>query len=80
MQLWVQKNVKGKAKKVAKDMPKKDIKKYLKTEKFNDVVNCLLEKFFKEGMTLEKNITCEWAKEKNCDCDGCPECIKNQAA
>ena len=75
-----QSGVTGKAKKVAKEMPKKGIKKYLKKESFDNVVNSILEKFFKEGMTLEKNYTCKWAKEKNCDCDGCPDCIKNQAS
>lgn len=75
-----QPNISGSAKKVAKKMPKKEIKKYLKKENFDNVVNHLLEKFFKEGMTLEKNYTCNWAKEKNCDCDGCSDCIKNQAS
>jgi len=54
-----QSKVSGKAREVAKEMPKKEIKKYLKKENFDNVVNHLLEKFFKEGMTLEKNYTCK---------------------
>lgn len=50
-----QKGVTGAAKKVAKEMPKKEIKKYLKKESFDATVNSLLEKFFREGMTLANN-------------------------
>jgi len=40
-----QKNVTGAAKKAAKDMPKKEIKKFLKKESFDTTVHNLLEKF-----------------------------------
>jgi hypothetical protein len=50
-----QSGVTGCAKKAAKEMPEKEIKKFLKKESFDDVVNNLLEKFFKEGITLEKS-------------------------
>ena len=73
-----QSKVSGEAKKVAKEMPKKEIKKYLKKENFDIYVNNILEKFFREGMTLEKSYTCKSA-EKGCYCDGCEECIKNRS-
>lgn len=74
-----QAGVSGAAKKTAKEIPKKEIKKFLKKENFDDVVNNLLEKFFREGMTLEKTYKCQSAKE-GCDCDGCQECVENQSA
>jgi hypothetical protein len=40
-----QKGVSGAAKKAAKEMPEKEIKKFLKKENFHDTVNALLEKF-----------------------------------
>jgi hypothetical protein len=42
-----QKGVTGAAKKVAKEMPKKEIKKFLKKESFSEVVNNLLSEFYK---------------------------------
>jgi len=38
-----QKDVSGEAKKVSKDMSKKEIKKFLKKESFEDLVNSILE-------------------------------------
>jgi hypothetical protein len=40
-----QKGVTGAAKKVSKEMPKKEIKKYLKKENFNDSINSFLRKY-----------------------------------
>jgi len=54
-----QSGVSGEAKKVAKEMPKKEIKKFLKKESFDETVNALLGKFFKEGMTLDNNTNIE---------------------
>lgn len=42
-----QSKVSGAAKKVAKDMPKKEIKKFLKKESFESAINNILEKYFK---------------------------------
>lgn len=38
-----QKGVSGEAKKVSKEMSKKEIKKYLRKESFDDLVNSILE-------------------------------------
>ena len=38
-----QKGVSGAAKKTAKEMPEKEIKKFLKKESFEDLVNSILE-------------------------------------
>jgi len=38
-----QKDISGAAKKVAKEMPKKEIKKFLKKESFDSIVNSILE-------------------------------------
>ncbi len=46
-----QKGVKGAAKKVAKEMPIKEIKKYLKKESFDSVINNILSKIY----IFEKN-------------------------
>lgn len=54
-----QSSVTGAAKKVAKEMPKKEIKKFLKKENFDTTINNLLEKFFKDGMTLDKDTNIE---------------------
>jgi len=54
-----QSSVTGAAKKVAKEMPKKEVRKFLKKENFDTTVNNLLEKFFKDGMTLDKDTNIE---------------------
>jgi hypothetical protein len=54
-----QSSVTGAAKKVAKEMPEKEVKKFLKKENFDTTVNNLLEKFFKNGMTLDKDTNIE---------------------
>jgi len=41
-----QKNITGAAKKAAREMPEKEIKKFLKKEDFNNTVNCLLREFY----------------------------------
>ena len=53
----------------------KKIKKVLKKESFNDTVNKLLEKFFREGMTVESH--CKYAKQ-GCECSSCEECEENK--
>jgi hypothetical protein len=53
----------------------KKIKKVLKKEGFDETVNKLLEKFFREGMTVESH--CKYAKE-GCDCSACEECKENK--
>ena len=53
----------------------KKIKKVLKKESFNEAVNKLLEKFFREGMTVESH--CKYAKD-GCECSGCEECKENK--
>lgn len=40
-----QKGVSGAARKVAKDMPKKEIKKFLKKESFDDAIDRILREF-----------------------------------
>jgi hypothetical protein len=42
-----QKGVTGAAKKAAKEMPKKEIKKFLKKESFDSIVNVILAELYK---------------------------------
>jgi hypothetical protein len=67
--------VTGAAKKAAAKMPEKKIKEFLKKESFDETVNNFLEKFFREGMTVESH--CKYAKD-GCDCSGCEECKENK--
>lgn len=41
-----QKNIKGAAKKVSQKMPKKEIKKYLKNESFENTIKSILNKIY----------------------------------
>ena len=50
-------------------------KKVLKKEGFDEAVNKLLEKFFREGMTVDSH--CKYAKA-GCDCSECEECKENK--
>jgi hypothetical protein len=70
-----QKGISGQAKKTAKEMSEKEIKKFLKKESFDETVNNFLTKLFAENIATEKH--CKYATE-GCDCDGCAECKKNQ--
>jgi hypothetical protein len=70
-----QEGVTGAAKEVSKEMPEKEIKKFLKKESFDETVNNILNKLFAEGIITEEH--CEYAA-KDCDCDGCAECKDNQ--
>lgn len=67
-----QSEVSGAAKKAAKDMPEKEIKKFLKKESFDDKVNTILGKYF-----ITEKEHCKFAQE-GCDCDNCSECKANQ--
>lgn len=70
-----QKGITGAAKEVAKDMPKKEIKKFLKKEGFDAAINNILSKYYQLDVVTEEH--CKYAKE-GCDCDGCAECKDNQ--
>lgn len=67
-----QTNVTGAAKETAKEMPKKEIKKFLKKESFDDKINAILGRYF-----ITEKEHCKYAKD-GCDCDGCSECKVNQ--
>ena len=70
-----QKGVTGAAKKAAKEMPKKEIKKFLRKESFDAAVTSILSKYYQPNIVTEQH--CKYATE-GCDCDGCAECKKNQ--
>jgi hypothetical protein len=70
-----QKGVTGAAKKAAKEMPKKEIKKFLKKEGFDALVDSFLSKYYQLDEVTEKH--CDYAAD-GCDCDGCAECKENQ--
>ena len=70
-----QKNVTAAAKKTAREMPEKEIKKFLKKENFDNKVNNILAAFFAEKLVTEKH--CEYAKD-GCECSECAECRANQ--
>lgn len=50
-----QKGVTGKAKKTAKEMPKKEIKKFLKKESFDDIVNNILSEVYNVKSVQDKS-------------------------
>ena len=70
-----QKGVTGAAKKVAKEMPKKEVKKFLKKESFDVAVDNILLKYYQPNIFTEEH--CKHAID-GCDCSGCAECKKNQ--
>lgn len=70
-----QTGVTGAAKKAAKDMPEKEIKKFLKKESFDTLVDNILTNLITKN--IEEAAKCE-AAEKGCDCHKCPACRANQ--
>jgi hypothetical protein len=70
-----QKGVKGAAKKVAKDMPEKEIKKFLKKESyeagemFDELFETFMSQFYVTESTRASYAACKDEDEEDCACD-----------
>jgi len=70
-----QKGVKGAAKKVAKDMPEKEIKKFLKKESyeagemFDELFETFMSQFYVTEATRASYAACKDEDEEDCACD-----------
>jgi hypothetical protein len=70
-----QKGVKGAAKKVAKDMPEKEIKKFLKKESyeagemFDELFETFMSQFYVTEATRASYAACKDEDEEDCGCD-----------